>query len=147
MFSKAAEHGIKAIIYIATQSMAGKRVKIGEVSEHTATPEAFTAKVLGALTKHDVLQSIKGPYGGFQMSERQIKEVNVADIVKTLDGDQIFTGCALGLSACNHLNPCPMHERFVAIRSELKSMMERTTIHDLATGLMAGESVLMRTEQ
>ncbi len=37
-----------------------------------------------------------------------------------------------------------MHERFVSIRRELKSMMESTTIHDLATGLIAGESVLIR---
>lgn len=144
MFSKAAEHGIKAIIYIATQSMEGKRVKIGEVSEHTETPEAFTAKVLGTLTKHDILQSIKGPYGGFEMTAKQIEHVKVADIVKALDGDNIFTGCALGLTACNHKNPCPMHERFVSIRRELKSMMESTTIQDLATGLIAGESVLIR---
>ena len=35
MFSKACEHGIKAIIYIATQSMDGKRVKIGDVVENS----------------------------------------------------------------------------------------------------------------
>ena len=57
MFSKACEHGIKAIIYIATQSIEGRRVKIGDVAEHSGSPEAFTAKVLGALTKHKIVNS------------------------------------------------------------------------------------------
>ena len=65
MFSKACEHGIKAIIYIATQSMDGKRVKIGDVVENSGSPEAFTAKVLGSLTKYHIVNSYTGPNGGF----------------------------------------------------------------------------------
>ncbi|MVZ60513.1 RrF2 family transcriptional regulator [Sphingobacterium humi] len=142
MFSKACEHGLKAILYIATQSMDGKRVKIGEVAEHTATPEAFTAKVLGTLTKFNILKSVKGPYGGFEMSEEQIHGVRLADIVKAIDGEELFIGCALGLRECNAKRPCPMHHRFVEIRKELKSMMESSTVYDLATDVIAGESVL-----
>ena len=54
MFSKSCEYGIKAIIYIATQSLEDVRVKIGDVAENTGTPEAFTAKILGSLTKHNI---------------------------------------------------------------------------------------------
>ncbi|MEI5986167.1 Rrf2 family transcriptional regulator [Sphingobacterium sp. PU5-4] len=144
MFSKACEHGLKAMIYIASKSMEGERVKIGEVAEHTGTPEAFTAKVLSTLSRHELLHSIKGPYGGFEMDQQQMHQVRLADIVSAIDGDKLFEGCALGLTTCNEDKPCPMHNSFVQIRTDLKSMMESTSIYDLATGLISGESILIR---
>lgn len=144
MFSKACEHGLKAMIYIASKSMEGERVKIGEVSEHTGTPEAFTAKVLSTLSRHELLHSIKGPYGGFEMDQQQMHQVRLADIVSAIDGDKLFEGCALGLTTCNEDKPCPMHNSFVQIRTDLKNMMESTSIYDLATGLISGESILIR---
>ncbi|GAA4139576.1 RrF2 family transcriptional regulator [Sphingobacterium lactis] len=144
MFSKACEYGLKAMIYIASKSLDGQRVKIGDVADHTGTPEAFTAKVLSTLSRHQLLQSIKGPYGGFELDSHQLKTVRIADIVSAIDGNQLFEGCALGLETCNAEKPCPMHHNFVQIRNDLKHMMESTTIHDLATGLVAGESILIR---
>lgn len=144
MFSKACQHGIKAVIYIATQSLEGNRVKIGDVSENTGTPEAFTAKILGTLNKHDIVRSVKGPYGGFEIDVNRMKQLNVSDIVYAIDGDSIYNGCALGLSECNPLEPCLMHENFVKVRNNLKTMLHTTTIYDLATKLKSGISILIR---
>ncbi len=144
MFSKACEYGIKAIIYIATQSIAHKRVKIGDVAENSGSPEAFTAKILGLLTKHNIVNSLKGPYGGFEIDLLRMKEIKISEIVFAIDGDSIYNGCALGLSECNNDKPCPMHDKFLKIRTELKHMLETTTIYDLATELSSGKSVLMK---
>lgn len=144
MFSKACEYGIRAIIYIATESLENRRVKIGDVAENTGSPEAFTAKVLGLLTKYGIVNSLKGPYGGFEVGMNRMKEIRLSDIVFAIDGDSIYRGCALGLSECNAAEPCPMHEKFVKVRSDLRRMLETTTIYDLATKLQAGESTLIR---
>lgn len=144
MFSKACEHGIKAIIYIATQSMEEKRVKIGDVVERTGSPEAFTAKVLGALTKHNIVNSHTGPFGGFDIDKSRMKEIKVIEIVQAIDGDSIFNGCGLGLKECSNVQPCPMHNKFVKVRSEIKQMLKSTNIYDLAMGIKSGKTVLMR---
>lgn len=144
MISKACEHGIKALIYVATQSMEKHRVKIGELAQHTGTPEAFTAKVLSKLANDNLLNSIKGTFGGFEMTEAQIRNTTVSDVVKSVDGDKLFVGCALGLESCNDDRPCPMHAHFVQIRTDLKNMMEQTSIYDLAMGLKSGETILIR---
>ncbi|MBX2951878.1 MAG: Rrf2 family transcriptional regulator [Leadbetterella sp.] len=144
MFSKACEYGIRAIIYIATESLENRRVKIGDVAENTGSPEAFTAKILGLLTKHRIVNSLKGPYGGFEISRSRMQEIRLSDLVFAIDGDSIYKGCALGLSECNAAEPCPMHEKFVKVRSELRKMLETTTVYDLATKMLAGESILMR---
>lgn len=144
MFSKSCTHGIKAILYIATQSLEGHRVKIGDVAENTGSPEAFTAKILGALAKHHIVTSVKGPYGGFEIDRNRMQEVKLSEIVFAIDGDSVYNGCALGLEECNALEPCPMHDKFVHVRSELKKMLKTTTVFELATQLKSGKSILLR---
>ncbi len=144
MFSKACEYGIKAVIYIATQTMNNTRVKIGDIVDHIGSPEAFTAKILGALTKHDIVKSYTGPYGGFEIETRRMESIKLSEIVFAIDGDSIYKGCGLGLSECNSDQPCPMHDHFIHIREELRNMLETTSIYDLATGLKAGHSILNR---
>ncbi|MDN3688578.1 RrF2 family transcriptional regulator [Cyclobacterium jeungdonense] len=144
MFSKSCEYGIKAIIYIATRSLEGERVKIGEVSKGINAPEAFTAKILTSLIKKKILESKKGPYGGFIIGIQRIAEIKVSEIVSAIDGEDIYIGCGLGLKECNSSQPCPMHDKFVKIREELREMLESTTILELATGLKSGKTLLIR---
>ncbi len=144
MFSKACEYGIKAIIYIATQSLEGKRVKIVDVVENSGSPAAFTGKVLGSLTKHNIVHSLTGPHGGFYIDPGRMKRIRASDIVFAIDGDTVYNGCALGLTECSNTQPCPMHDKFVKVRNELKKMLETTTVHDLAIGLKSGKTILVR---
>ncbi len=123
MFSKACEYGIKAMIYVATQSLKGDRVKIGDIVEKVGSPEAFTAKILSDLVKNGLIESLKGPYGGFAIQPAKMESIKVIQIVSVIDGDSIFRGCGLGLAECNALEPCPMHSKFVKIRSELKKSL------------------------
>jgi Rrf2 family protein len=144
MFSKACKYGIKSVAYIATQSMEGNRVKIGDISKNTESPEAFAAKIMGVLTKKQVINSLKGPLGGFDISEKQMKETTISIIVELFDGDKIYNDCVLGLSKCDSLHPCPMHEQFRAIKDNIKNILNTTTIYDLATKLQSGNTILIR---
>ncbi|MBC9811232.1 Rrf2 family transcriptional regulator [Crocinitomicaceae bacterium CZZ-1] len=144
MFSKACEYGIKAIIYIATQSLNDNRVKIGDIAKNTDSPVAFTAKVLGALVKRNIVQSQTGPNGGFYIEKHRMDAIRVSDIVTAIDGDELFEGCALGLKSCSHLEPCPLHDKFVEIRSNLKKVLQETSVYDLTVGLQEGVTRLIR---
>lgn len=144
MFSKACEYGIKAMIYVATKSLLGERIKMGEIVEKVGSPEAFTAKILGDLAKNGLIESLKGPYGGFYIRPDQMESTTVIQIVSAIDGDNIFSGCGLGLSECSAKSPCPMHAKFVKIRAELKKTLESTTLMELANGLKSGQTILIR---
>ncbi|MEP2348889.1 MAG: Rrf2 family transcriptional regulator, partial [Algoriphagus sp.] len=116
----------------------------GEVVEHIDSPEAFTAKIVGALVKENIVQSVTGPYGGFYIDRHRMDQIMMIDIVSAIDGDSIFNGCGLGLKECDDEQPCPMHNKFVQIRADLKSMLNSTSILELAQGLETGKSTLMR---
>lgn len=132
MFSKTCEYGLRAVIFIAQQAKSDKKVGITTISEAIDSPQAFTAKILQQLTKNKIIQSIKGPTGGFFIDKTKLKTVTLSNIVEVLDGDTIYTGCGLGLHECNDNKPCPLHFKFIAIREELKKMLESTTLLELS---------------
>lgn len=144
MFSKACQYGIKASVYIASQSAIGNRVSLKEIASSIDSPEAFTAKILHQLAKKDILSSLKGPTGGFEIPLGKANKINLSDIVEAIDGDSIYVGCALGFDRCDARQPCPMHNKFVAIRNNLRVMLENTSLFELANGLDVGMSFLKR---
>src|SRR5690554_8019286 len=110
MFSKACEYGIRATLYISTQSLNGDRVSLKDIARGIASPEAYTAKILQQLARDGVVDSLKGPTGGFKISRERLDEIKLIDIVSSLDGDAVFVGCGLGLRECNAEMPCPRSE-------------------------------------
>ena len=69
MFSKACEYGIKATIFIASNSYEKQRVSLKEIAKEIDSPEAFTAKILQNLVRHKIINSVKGAYGGFEIEK------------------------------------------------------------------------------
>ena len=144
MFSKACQYGIKASVYIASQSSMGNRVSLKDIAFNIDTPEAFTAKILHQLAKRNILKSLKGPGGGFEIPTGMAEGIKLSHIVSAIDGDSTYIGCALGFDSCDALQPCPMHHKFVDIRNDLRKMLETTSLYELANGLDVGLSFLKR---
>ncbi|WP_313636417.1 Rrf2 family transcriptional regulator [Empedobacter sp.] len=109
-------------------------MSIKDVAKGIDSPEYFIAKILQEMTRKDLLQSTKGPTGGFHLNETNLNN-SLANIVKEFDGDKIFNGCALGLKQCSETSPCPLHDQFKGIRNNLKQLLESTTIRDLVEKL------------
>lgn len=142
MFSKTCEYGIRATIFIASQSYQNQRVGLKDIAQKIDSPEAFTAKILQILSKGNIISSIKGVGGGFEIARETMREVKLAQIVNALEGDRVFTGCGLGLPHCSDDHPCPMHEKFKSIRNELAYMLENTNLEELALGIKSSETFL-----
>lgn len=137
MFSKTCEYAIRAMIFIAHKSEQGVKVGIKEISKGIASPEHFIAKILQDLSRKGMVQSAKGPNGGFFL-ENSAKKKSLADIVIAIDGDKIFSGCALGLKQCSEKNPCPLHDAFKGIRKQMHEALKLATISDFNEELIKG---------
>lgn len=141
MFSKACEYGIRAILYIAANSNENKRVGIAEICDNIAAPNHFTAKVMQTLSRHRLVTSQKGMNGGFYTSEAQ-RALPLISVVSAIDGNVMFTGCAMGLRHCSSEHPCPVHNQFMHIRTELTSLLQNNSIGDLAEKYSSGTAFL-----
>jgi Rrf2 family protein len=143
MFSKTVEYAIRAVLFVAQRSEHGSKVGIKEISRGIGAPEHFLAKILQDLSRKGLIQSIKGPNGGFYVEQASRKNT-LADIVKAIDGDKLFTGCGLGLKICSEKNPCPLHDEFKVIRKKISQMLESTTVGEFNDELAKGIKHLKR---
>jgi Rrf2 family transcriptional regulator, iron-sulfur cluster assembly transcription factor len=137
MFSKSCEYAIRSIIIICQNSKNGERTNVKEISAKSDAPEQYIAKLLQILTKENLIKSAKGPGGGFYMDKDHTK-VKLIDVVNAIDGDSVFSGCGLGLKECSEKKPCPLHNHFKGIRNDLRSMLSKTSIFELANELHNG---------
>jgi len=135
MFSKACEYGIRAMLHISHKSQANERVGVKDIAIAIDSPVAFTGKIMQQLSKKGLVQSIKGPMGGFWIDKKDREKINLRQIVEVMDGDKIYVGCGMGLSDCNDLRPCPTHQQYVQVRQALIKIHTETNLDQLASKL------------
>lgn len=143
MFSKTCEYAIRALMFIAQKSDIGRKVGIKEIAGGIIAPEPFIAKILQELCRKGLVQSAKGPNGGFYLDEFS-KMHTVADVVRAIDGDKIFTGCGMGLKKCSEKKPCPLHDQFKAVRKQIHDMLSSITVGEFNSELTQGLRYLKR---
>jgi Rrf2 family protein len=134
MLSNSCRYGIRAVIYLASQPLSNGKTGIKKISKDLELPTPFLAKILQQLAKQKILSSSKGPHGGFSLL-KDPKKITVLDIVKTIDGDDIFTNCIMHNGSCESLeedkNKCPLHDEYEKIRADLIKLFSGKTIDEL----------------
>ncbi|MDY0077871.1 MAG: Rrf2 family transcriptional regulator [Bacteroidales bacterium] len=141
MFSKACKYAIRSLIYLASKAEAPEKIGLKEIAAEIDSPVAFTAKIMQILSKQNLVNSTKGPHGGFYLNATAA-EIKLIQVVKAIDGTQSISDCGLGLSSCSDEHPCPIHHEFASIRNALTTLLEEQTIQQLAQEMLAGKSVL-----
>ncbi|MBN8833457.1 MAG: Rrf2 family transcriptional regulator [Niastella sp. SCN 39-18] len=142
MLSLTCKTAIKAVIYLASKFESGEKAGIKEIAEFINASEHSVGKMLQTLVKEGVINSAKGPTGGFYISAEQKKQPLLL-IVHAIDGKQIFDQCGLGLSKCSATHPCPIHNDYKKVRDQFKEMCTTNKISDLCATVNDGLAYLM----
>lgn len=142
MISNTCKVAIKAVIYLASQFGNDQKIGIQSLADAIQASEHTLGKLLQILVKQGVIQSSKGPAGGFFMTEDQINQPLI-NVVEAIDGRQLFTQCGLGLSKCSSTHPCPLHNEYKEARDQLENMFKINSVADLCEPLRAGLSHLV----
>ncbi|ULT24109.1 Rrf2 family transcriptional regulator [Sphingobacterium sp. E70] len=125
--------------FIAQSSQENKRVGIKEIAENIHSPEAFLGKILQNLSRAGIIRSMKGPGGGFYLDASDMS-TPLSDVVKAIDGENLFVGCGMGLEFCSEQYPCPLHHEFKSIRNSLSEMLQNTTVGQFNDDLIKEKS-------
>lgn len=134
MFSKTCEYALRAVIKISRTSLEGKIINLHEVSKALESPEPFTAKIVQQLSKNKIVEAIKGPAGGYKISEEKMKNTKVITVVELFDGKDVMSKCVLGFKECGNANPCCFHNKYVPIRKQLEKELTNCSLLEIAEG-------------
>lgn len=141
MFSKSCEYGLQAIIYIALNAKDNKKVGLKEIAEQQEIPTQYLSKILQQLVKHKILDSMKGPNGGF-FFKKDPEKLTLLEIVTILDGTDLFDQCGIGLKKCSDKDPCPIHHEFKKVKAQIKKILEEKSISQFCLDIQEGKSIV-----
>ncbi|MEJ5287380.1 MAG: hypothetical protein CH6_0719 [Candidatus Kapaibacterium sp.] len=128
LFSKQAELGIKAVLYLSVQPKGYLR-NANEISKELKVPKEFVAKILQKLANSGIVSSKKGKTGGFSLKVNP-KDIKIIDIIRSIDGMKAFEECILGFPNCSEENPCPIHSKWAETRQNIIAMLSEKSIAD-----------------
>lgn len=126
IFSKKCELGLQAVLLLSTLPK-DTLVNATFVSEKLKVPKEFVSKVMQILTNDNIVGSKKGHNGGFYLAKLP-EEIYLIDIVKSLDGLDVFNQCVLGFPGCSHEKPCPVHNTWGKVRDEAYKMLSEENL-------------------
>ena len=125
------DYAIRAAVELAA---AGEvQVKAERIAQAQAIPLKFLENILLDLKRAGIVQSQRGPEGGYRLAQ-PAEEVALADVIRAVEGplanvrgispDQLeYEGSAVRL-----------RDVWVAVRASLRSVLEQVTLADLARG-------------
>ncbi len=141
MLSLTCRAAIKAVIFLGSKFESGEKSSIIEIADAIDENEHTVGKLLQKLVKEGVINSSKGPKGGFYITTAQSQQ-KVIRIVEAIDGKDIFNQCGLGLSKCSETRPCPFHNDYKPIRDLFEKMYNSKQVFELYSDVNAGGAFL-----
>ena len=141
MLSLTCKTAIKAVIYLASKFESGEKAGIKEIAEFINASEHTVGKMLQTLVKEEVINSAKGPTGGFYITVKQ-KNQPIINTIDAIDGKEVFDQCGLGLSKCSATHPCPIHNDYKIIRDRFKTLCYQKKVSDLCEPVNKGLTYL-----
>ncbi|MEE4115500.1 MAG: Rrf2 family transcriptional regulator [Marinilabiliaceae bacterium] len=146
MLSNTCKYGLRAMVYIAGNSQDGKKIGIKQISSDLDLPMPFLAKILQSLAKQKLLLSSKGPNGGFSIS-RNPKDIYLLEVVKAIDGQDVFSKCVLHNDNCRSVDEnkvaCALHGDYVKQRRKIEKLFQSKTIYSLVSTAKNSEDILI----
>ena len=143
MFSKTFGYALRATTYVAIHGKEEKKIGLQELADGLDIPRHFLGKVMQDIVRHGIVDSMKGPKGGFYANDRT-EATPLLDILIITDGNLIFDQCALNIKRCNAEHPCPLHHDFAVCRNGMLKVLAVKTVGILAVEVADGTSFLVR---
>lgn len=137
MLSNTCKTAIKAVIYLASKEETGEKLGVKDISQYINASEHTVSKILQNLVRQKIINSTKGPSGGFFITKEQ-RQQPIITIVDTIDGKDLFKQCGLGLNKCSCEHPCPIHDDYKIGRDLIEELFKTKTINALCEPLESG---------
>lgn len=136
--SKLADYATMLMTAIAADPL---RVHTGqELAERTHVPAPTVAKLLKALARGGLLESLRGAHGGYRLA-RSAEKISVADVIRALEGPIAVTECSTHGGDCGIQSTCSTRANWRLINTAIRQALEAVTLASMAQPLKRSTEV------
>ena len=134
--SDGVEWGVHACTVLAVIPPPGA-LPAAKLAEYHGVPAAYMAKHLQALARAGILETVKGPRGGYRLA-RVPNDITVLEIVEAIEGDEPAFRCAeirrrgpAAVSARYYTPMCGIHQAFLDADDAWRAELRTVTVGEL----------------
>lgn len=142
MISLTAQYALRAVVFLA-KNKAGYVSRI-DITEATTVPHDYLLKVLGELDASGIVESRRGPGGGYRLT-RSPKEITTLEVVLSVDTIPRVKKCPLGIS--DHEVLCPLHRLLDEASRLVEESFQNVTVDDLISKRKKAKSCSFPSKQ
>lgn len=100
------------------------------LAETLSLPGPYLAKILQNLVQAGLLESVRGPRGGFRLA-KPASAITIGAVVEALEGAEAMEGCVMGFDHCGPDSPCPLHPVWSQVKAQIDVSLTQATLADL----------------
>lgn len=126
------QYGVRAMYEIARAISAGP-VTIREISDKQNVSVAYLEQILNTLRRSGIIQSVKGPGGGYVLA-RDPDKISIGQILKELEGPVAITSCLDPAEGCIRVDSCVTHLLWKSLGENIEHFLDSMTLNDLLKG-------------
>ncbi len=129
------ELGVLCSIEIAQLLNPTGSLSAAEIAASLKIDLQYAQQVLHRLKRGGVLQSIRGPKGGYALV-KPADQTSLKDILRSAEGDTFEVICEtkpLDKERCNPSHNCNLRPIWVQLRQHIDEFLDRVTLADLCT--------------
>jgi Rrf2 family protein len=108
-------------------------VNIKTISEKQDVTVSYLEQILNKLKNAGLIKSIKGPGGGYVLSEDPGK-ITIGAILRELEGPVAITSCLDPEAGCVRVDGCVTHLLWKALGQQIETFLSTITLRDLVRG-------------
>lgn len=131
--TRPAEYALRALTYLASRPN-GATVMAREVAAATGVPPHYLAKILQQMARAGLLESVKGPAGGFRLAEG-VAGLPLRKVLDAAAPGQSRPGCPVGIEPCDARAVCGFHDSWEATRRGIVEYLQGISLADAGASL------------
>lgn len=138
------DYAVRAGIELAS-APEGEAIKGDAVARAQAIPVKFLENILGELKHHGIVASRRGAEGGYWLA-KPADEVSLAEIIRAVEGPLASVRGESPESLGYTGKAEPLQNVWIAVRANLRAVLEEVTLADLVSGGELPAQVMGLTE-
>lgn len=127
-FSKQVEYALISLSHI-NKCDSQLPISVRQISDRYNIPYELLAKILQKLSKSHILDSVKGPRGGYKLKSKY-KKLNLIEFIEILEGPFGVTECLMDVE-CNQLSSCNIIKPLDKINSKIYQVFSDIKLNQL----------------
>ena len=133
-------YAVMALVDLATHEAKGP-VSLAEIADRQQISLSYLEQLFAKLRKADVVESVRGPGGGYLLKHGSDK-TKVSDIIMAVDEPIQTTRCGeMGGRPCTgRLERCATHELWRELRLHIVNFLSDVSVKDILDGRVRGMS-------